>query len=161
MPTSELIAPYRCPAVLARKAASARARPGRTCRARRRVLRGPNFVDCPSPSRRAARPPRPGRRLCTARGAQRTPAEAQQPATRGAASLAPPLPVTARPRPPALSPFPGCFCRQALDRLLPAACFIFQDVSRQRMSAFPAVTVKCLWILKSSILFLDPEPEIP
>lgn len=49
----------RCPAVLARQAASAPARPGRTCQARRCVLRGPNFLDCPSPSRRAARSPRP------------------------------------------------------------------------------------------------------
>lgn len=51
--------PRRCPAVLALKAASAPTRPGRTCRARRYVLRGPNFVDRPSPSRHAARCPRP------------------------------------------------------------------------------------------------------
>lgn len=101
-----------------------------------------------------------GRRLCTARGAQWTPAEAQQPATRGAASLAPPLPVTARPRPPALSPFPGCFCHQALDSPLPAACVIFQHVSCQRTSVLPAVTVKCLWTLKFLVLFLDLTPEI-
>lgn len=71
---------------------------------------------------------REGSRLCTAHGAQPTPAEAQQPATRGAASLAPPLPVTARPRPPALSPFPGSFCSRArLVSPLLAARVIFRD----------------------------------
>lgn len=146
MPTSELIAPRQCPAVLARKAASAPARPSRTCRARRCVLRGSNFVDCPSPSPRAARSPRPsgaGRRLCPAHGTQSTPAEAQQPATRGAASLAPPLPVTARPRPPALSPFPGSFCSRSLLSPLHAARVIFRDASCNAMSKDVCFTRSC------------------
>lgn len=162
MPTSELIAPYRCPAVLARKAASARARPGRTCRARRCVLRGQNFVDCPSPSRRAARSPRPSGDSGFAQLAVPSGPRPKPSSRRRGARPAWPHPCQS-PRGHAhlrSAPFRVAFAVRLWISPLPAAGFIFQDGSCPRRSAFPAVTVKFLWTLKSSVLFLDPAPEI-
>lgn len=159
MPTSKLIAPNRVPggAHPEGRERPGQARPhlpGSTLRPSRTKLCGLSVPEPACGSVPAAR--------TAALHSSRCPADPGRSPAAGDQGRGQPGPTPASHR--AATPT----CAQPLSGLLlplpsgsgsPFACRL-PYLSRRRMSAFPAVTVKCLWILKSSILFLDPAPEI-